>query len=87
MQECRDPDQNKRPTAADIGKELNDMYDVEYFNPTEIIISPDIGPIATNDSEAIYSSRPLSGMINSAMSIRTLKSQSITFELGKYFKH
>jgi len=84
MQECWNSDPNERPTAADIGKKLNDMNYVELKNHTKIIKSPDIGPITTNNSGAIYSSRLLSGMIKSAISIRTLKSQS-TSKLGKYF--
>ncbi len=85
MQECWDSDPNKRPTAADIRKKLNDMNYVELKNPTEIIKSPNIGPIAANNPGAIYSSRLLSGMIKSAISIRSMRSQSITLELGKYF--
>ncbi len=84
MQECWDSDPNKRPSIVDIEDKLINIHDFEYNNQTEIIKSPDIGPIATNNPGAIYSSRPLSGMINSAMSIRTLKSQS-TLKLGKCF--
>ena len=51
-------------------------------NPTEIIKSSDIGPI-TNHPCAIYKSRPLSAMIKSAESTRSLKSQNITSEISK----
>ncbi|POG63674.1 hypothetical protein GLOIN_2v1484503 [Rhizophagus irregularis DAOM 181602=DAOM 197198] len=55
----------------------------EYNNPTEIIESSDIGPVTTNHLGAIYKSRPLSGMINSAMSLRSLRSQSVNLEKVK----
>ncbi|PKK68156.1 hypothetical protein RhiirC2_750724, partial [Rhizophagus irregularis] len=56
---------------------------------TKIIQSSDIGPVTTNNPGAIYRSRPLSGMIQSAMftmSTRSLRSQSITakIELSNY---
>ncbi|CAB5116335.1 unnamed protein product [Rhizophagus irregularis] len=56
-----------------------------YVNkyPTKIIESSDIGPITTNNPGAIYRSRPLSGMINSAMSLRSLRSQSVNLEKFK----
>ncbi len=43
--------------------------------------SSDIGPITISPG-AFYKSRPLSGMIKSAMSTRSLKSQSISSESG-----
>ncbi|CAB5116259.1 unnamed protein product [Rhizophagus irregularis] len=43
----------------------------------------DIGPITTNNPGAIYKSRPLSGMINSAMSLWSLRSQSVNLEKVK----
>jgi len=49
--------------------------------------SSDIGPVITNNPGAIYKSRPLSNMIQSAMftmSTRSLRSRSITTEIGKY---
>ena len=55
----------------------------ESKNPTEIIKSPDIGPKITNNSGAIYKSRPLSGMIKSAELTRNLRSQKITLEFGE----
>ena len=39
--------------------------------------SPDIGPVTINNSGAIYKSRPLSGMISSAMSLRNSRKQYI----------
>jgi hypothetical protein len=52
-------------------------------NPTKIIKSSDIGPVTLNNPGAIYKSRPLSAMINSAMSSRSLRSQSINLEKVK----
>ncbi|CAB4490177.1 unnamed protein product [Rhizophagus irregularis] len=52
-------------------------------NPTKIIESSDIGPVTTTHLGAIYKSRPLSGMINSAMSLRSLRSQPINLEKVK----
>ncbi|RGB37516.1 kinase-like domain-containing protein [Rhizophagus diaphanus] len=49
-------------------------------NPTKIIESSDIGPVTKNNPGAIYRSRPLSAMINSAMSLRSSRSQSINLE-------
>ncbi|CAB4478827.1 unnamed protein product [Rhizophagus irregularis] len=54
---------------------------------TEIISSSEIGPVATNNPGAIYRSRFLSGIIQSAMftmSTRSLRSESITAGVGKY---
>ncbi|CAB4420105.1 unnamed protein product [Rhizophagus irregularis] len=42
----------------------------------------DIGPI-TNNSGAVYKSRPLSAMISSAESTRSLRSQSISLKFDK----
>jgi len=85
MQGCWDSDPNKRPTAVNIRKILGDIWRVEYNITTKIIKSPNIGPITKNNPGAIYSSRILSSMIKSAMTIRGLRSQSITSKLGKYF--
>ncbi|CAB4420349.1 unnamed protein product [Rhizophagus irregularis] len=79
MQSCWHPDPNKRPNAEDLfftfynGK-LNNVN--EKNNPTKIIETSDIGPI-TNKPGAIYKSRPLSAMIRSAESTRSLRSQNI----------
>ncbi|CAB5147966.1 unnamed protein product [Rhizophagus irregularis] len=60
---------------------INDSYNgkldyyKEYSNyPTKIIKSPDIGPIVNNPN-AVYKSRPLSAMVKSAESTRSLKIQ------------
>jgi serine/threonine protein kinase len=80
MKECWHSDPDKRPQATDLYEKVDKMYDKEYSNrinnPTKIIHSLDIGPVKTNHSGAIYKSRPLSGMINSAMSLWSLR-QSI----------
>ncbi|PKC11752.1 hypothetical protein RhiirA5_397316 [Rhizophagus irregularis] len=52
----------------------------------EIKISSEIGPVTINNPGAIYKSRPLSGMIQSAMftmSTRSLRSESITAGVDK----
>jgi serine/threonine protein kinase len=77
MQKCWHSDPNKRPAASDISKITLDLYIKNSNNQSQIIKSPDIGPITTNHSGAIYKSRPLSTMIKSANSTRSLKSQSI----------
>ncbi|GBC27001.2 kinase-like domain-containing protein [Rhizophagus irregularis DAOM 181602=DAOM 197198] len=88
MSECRqcwDSDPSKRPTADDIYKRVENMQLEESRNhnkknPTEIIKSSDIGPVPKNNPDAIYKSRPLSAMINSAMSLKSSRSQSINLE-------
>jgi serine/threonine protein kinase len=87
MKECWHPDPKKRPTATDIESKIKMIENNEgknWRNPTKIIKSPDIGPVTNNNPGAIYKSRPLSGMIQSAMSTRSLRSQSIHLETGKY---
>ncbi|POG63811.1 hypothetical protein GLOIN_2v1682625, partial [Rhizophagus irregularis DAOM 181602=DAOM 197198] len=54
--------------------------------PTKIIESSDIGPVTKNNPGAIYRSRPLSAMINSAMSLRSLRSQFIYSEVKRKFE-
>ena len=81
MQECWNIDPNKRPTSADLMKKILTMKNKSY-NENKIERSPDIGPI-TNNPGAIYKSRSLSAMINSAESTRNLKSQMITSKIGK----
>src|SRR6266498_3979989 len=77
MQKCWDSDPNKRPTATNIKGILDGIWRIECNDSqTKIIKSPDIGSITTNNPGAIYSSRLLSGMINSAISIMSLRSQS-----------
>ncbi|RGB27289.1 kinase-like domain-containing protein [Rhizophagus diaphanus] len=89
MKECWHSDPNKRPVATDIYDRLHKMCLKEYHGKTDIIQSSEIGPVKKNNPGAIYRSRPLSGMIQSAMftmSTRSLRSQSITaeFELSNY---
>ncbi|EXX59642.1 Ypk2p [Rhizophagus irregularis DAOM 197198w] len=85
MKECWHSDPEKRPVAADLHEKIRNMHlnETENFqknNPTGIIESLDIGPATTNNPGAIYKSRPLSSMINSAMSLRSSRSQSISLE-------
>ncbi len=85
MKECWNPDTTKRPTAKYIRNKINKIYLDERKNPIGLGESLDIGPIKINNPGAIYKSRPLSGMINSAMSAmstRSLRSQSISSEFG-----
>ncbi len=60
MQECWDSDPNKRPTALNIYERLINIKRIEEENPKEIIKSPNIGPIITNNSGK---SKPLSEII------------------------
>jgi serine/threonine protein kinase len=89
MKECWHSDPDKRPQATDLYERVYAIYNKEHIltyyhnNSTKIIHSLDIGPVKTNHSGAIYKSRPLSGMINSAMSLRSLRSQSIDFKIVK----
>ena len=57
MQECWDSNPNKRPTATNISKRLQDMRNEEVKYPTEIIKLPDM-PI--NNPETICKSRAFS---------------------------
>jgi hypothetical protein len=84
MEECWQSDPNERPMATDIRGKIREMCNNEHYNKskfnnnqTKIIKSPDIGPVTKNNPGAIYKSRPLSGMINSAMSLRSSRNQSI----------
>jgi hypothetical protein len=87
MKGCWHSDPDKRPQATDIFERVDKMYWKELYNcdnnQTKIIHSSDIGPVKTNHSGAIYKSRPLSGMINSAISLRSLRIQSIGLEKVK----
>jgi serine/threonine protein kinase len=88
MEECWQSDPNKRPIAIDILERIKKIYEKEHENrnnknPTEIMESSNIGPVIINNPSAIYKSRPLSAMINSAMSIRSSRSQSINSEKVK----
>ncbi|CAB4483230.1 unnamed protein product [Rhizophagus irregularis] len=78
MKECWDFNPDNRPTANDIFSRIDKIRREEsIFNPTKIIESSDIGPVITNHLGAIYKSRPLSHLIQSAMSLRSSRSQSI----------
>ncbi|GBC05082.1 hypothetical protein RclHR1_06010003 [Rhizophagus clarus] len=88
MKECWNSDPEKRPIATDLHKKINIMVQKESKNhdnnsPTEIIKSSDIGPVTINNPGAIYKSRPLSAMINSAMSLRSSRNQSINLQKVK----
>jgi hypothetical protein len=86
MKECWDSDPDKRPTATDLFKKIYEVHAKEKpesmwrRNKTEIVKSSGIGPVPKNNPGAIYKSRPLSAMINSAMSLRSSRSQSINLE-------
>ncbi|RIA98842.1 kinase-like domain-containing protein [Glomus cerebriforme] len=98
MQECWHSDPKKRPTDTEklksrVHKLWNneEKYKKRHKNKilTEIIPSSDIGPVKINNPGAIYKSRPLSGMIRSAMSTmstRSLISRSIISEVVKSIK-
>jgi serine/threonine protein kinase len=73
MKECWHSDPEKRPTAVKVFKKIREIFNIEKeknnrLNETKIIESPDIGPVATNNSGAIYSSRYLSNMTTSTRS-------------------
>ncbi|PKY31746.1 kinase-like protein, partial [Rhizophagus irregularis] len=76
MKGCWHYDPDKRPTANDIWHKLCSISG----SGIEIIESSDIGPVPKNNPGAIYKSRPLSAMINSAMSLKSSRSQSINLE-------
>ena len=78
----RNIDPKKRPTAANLMNKILTMKNKVSYNENKIIRSPDIGPI-TNNPGAIYKSRSLSAMINSAESTRNLGSQRIVSKSGK----
>ena len=86
MKECWHSDPKKRLTATDIYDKIYNMWGMELYSDyrTKIIESSDIGPVKINNPGAIYKSRPLSAMINSAMSLKSLRSQStIDLKTGK----
>ncbi|POG63954.1 hypothetical protein GLOIN_2v1680361 [Rhizophagus irregularis DAOM 181602=DAOM 197198] len=79
IKECWHSDSNKRPTANDLSNIFSYNGKLDYYKeysnyPTKIIKSPDIGPIVNNPN-AVYKSRPLSAMVKSAESTRSLKIQ------------
>ncbi|RGB29948.1 kinase-like domain-containing protein [Rhizophagus diaphanus] len=77
MKECWHSDPNERPTAAYLEDKIWKMHSKEKGTPIKIIKSSDIGPVTMNNLGAVYKSRPLSHMIQSAMSLRRSRSQSI----------
>ncbi|RIA85965.1 kinase-like domain-containing protein [Glomus cerebriforme] len=82
MKECWNFDPNKRPTACALVKRVTKICDLSLKYITKIKKTPDIGPTKTNDPGAIYKSRSLIAMINSAKStrsFRSLKMQSFNF--------
>ncbi|CAB4485559.1 unnamed protein product [Rhizophagus irregularis] len=92
MKECWHSNPNKRPTATELETNISSIWNDEPFylygsyygsiNPNGIINSADIGPIKINNPGAIYKSRPLSVMIKSAESTRSLKTRNcLTNEL------
>ena len=83
MKECWHSDPNKRPTATDLHEKITKLED--NYDNTELIESSDIGPVTVNNPDAIYKSRPLSSMIQSAMLLRSSRSQSTitSSEFGK----
>ena len=81
MQECWNSDPNKRPTTFNILEKLINIEKVEKENPTEIIKSPDIEHIITNNNSD--KSRSLNKIIEHVKSIRSSENQSIALTLGK----
>ncbi|GES92847.1 kinase-like domain-containing protein [Rhizophagus clarus] len=79
MQECWHSDPNKRPTAAELQRSIEDIFVNEPYNKTNIMESPDIGPTVTC---SLYRSRSLS-VIKPAISIRSLYSDEFN-DNGKY---
>ncbi|RIA91521.1 kinase-like domain-containing protein [Glomus cerebriforme] len=85
MKECWHFDPNKRPTAHNVWNNIREMYHKESGdNLTEIVPSPDIGSVTMKNPGAIYKSRPLSGMIKSAMSLRSSRDQSNDLEIDPF---
>ncbi|PKC00178.1 hypothetical protein RhiirA5_505335 [Rhizophagus irregularis] len=85
MKECWNSGPNKRPEATDIYNRISRMG-----SKCEIKKSSEIGPVTTNNLGAIYRSRPLSGIIQSAMftmSTRSLRSESITAGVDLFHCH
>ncbi|RIA94161.1 kinase-like domain-containing protein [Glomus cerebriforme] len=84
MKECWHSDPKKRPLADILSDRIDVMFKYEKNKiQTTIIKSSDIGPITINNPGAIYKSRPLSGMIRSAMSLRSSRSRSLNLKIDK----
>ncbi|GBC08892.1 hypothetical protein RclHR1_08470003 [Rhizophagus clarus] len=91
MKKCWHSDPNKRPTTAHVWNRINFMWNNESQNesnqaPTKIIESTDIGPVTKNNPAAIYMSRPSSHMIQTAMSLRSSRIQSIELDPFYYYQ-
>ena len=82
MKICWHSDPKKRPTATNLQYKIESIIYPNSQNPTEIIKSSNIGPVMINNPGAIFKSRPLSGMIQSAISLRSSRSQFINLEIG-----
>ncbi|PKC13853.1 kinase-like protein, partial [Rhizophagus irregularis] len=87
MKECWHFDPEKRPLAMELYDKIKKMTSCEEWGKkTKIIKSPDIGPVTINNSGAVYKSRPLSGMIQSAMSLRSsISTKSIKLETDPFY--
>ncbi|GBB98851.1 hypothetical protein RclHR1_03340012 [Rhizophagus clarus] len=84
MKKCWHPDPEKRPSPVEILGKIIEIRNNEQKNYTEIIKSSVIGPVTTNNPDAIYTSRNISDIVISAASTAgSLSSQSITSKLGK----
>ncbi|GBC26800.2 kinase-like domain-containing protein [Rhizophagus irregularis DAOM 181602=DAOM 197198] len=84
--ECWHLDPSKRPQITDINNGIMILTNNErniIYNSSKIIESTDIGPVPKSNPGAIYKSRSLSAMINSAMSLRSSRNQSINLEKFK----
>ncbi|CAB5374302.1 unnamed protein product [Rhizophagus irregularis] len=85
--ECWHSDPEKRPTAVEVLKKIEEIWKIDTiiggYSKTKIIKSPKIGPVTTNNPDAIYKSRHLSVMIESAASARISRSQPIALDLDR----
>ncbi|UZO15240.1 uncharacterized protein OCT59_006671 [Rhizophagus irregularis] len=84
MKECWHSDPKKRPKAVELSNKFAQMHRNVWM--IKIIKSSDIGPVTTNNPNAVYKSRYLSDMIKSASSTRSLRSKSITSEDKRKFE-
>ncbi|PKC54549.1 hypothetical protein RhiirA1_477123, partial [Rhizophagus irregularis] len=74
------------PTASSILKELDYIKLSELEKPTKIKLSPEIGPIPTNNPGAIYTSRTLSNMIKPAIyTSMSQEAQSLELDPFNYY--